>query len=124
MKKEIPVNIVEEDTTRYETKEEFETYKTIEEKEIRYKEYAIYTIIILLVIGLFSLFASDWFDIEKERKAILIQEEIKLKKVKAEKEVLLQKVRQILATENQINKCIELNSNTGSLTDCDLLFNK
>lgn len=124
MKKEIPVNIVEEDTTRYETKEDFETYKTIEEKETRYKEYAIYAIILLLVIWLFSLFASDWFDIEKERKAILKQEEIKLKKVKSEKEILLQKVRQILATENQINKCIELNSNTGSLTDCDLIFNK
>jgi hypothetical protein len=47
MKKEIPINIVEEDTTRYETQEDFETYKTIEERETSYKEYAIYAIIIV-----------------------------------------------------------------------------
>lgn len=124
MKKEIPINIVEEDNTRYETQEEFETYKTIEERETSYKEYAIYAIIILLVIGLFSLFISDGFDIEKERKSILKEEKNKLREVKIEKDILIKKIWHIISTEKQINKCIELNSNTWSIFDCDLIFNK
>lgn len=123
MKKEIPINIVEEDTTRYGTQEEFETYKTIEERETNYKEYAIYAIIILLVIGLLSLFISDGFDIEKERNKILKWEEIKKETIIKEKELLKEKYNKVLIQEKLNSKCIELNSTPWTLADCDILFN-
>ena len=123
MKKEIPVNIVEDNEDVIETYDHYDNEKE-DKKENKTIEYIVYAFIWLIVIFIFSLLFSDWFDIENERNKIIENENIKLEMTKKEREKLTYKLRIVILTEKQIEKCIELNSNTGSIIDCDLIFNK
>lgn len=124
MRKEIPVNIVEDNEDVIETYDPYDNEDEENKKENKTIEYIVYAFIWLIVIFIFSLLFSDWFDIEKERNKILENEAIKLEMTKKEREKLTDKLRIVILTEKQIEKCIELNSNTGAIADCDLIFNK
>lgn len=103
-----------------------ETNKNLEMEEkifpIMKIEYLLYVLVTLMWIFLFS--KIWWQDLESQRQDIIKHEEIKLEKVLVQEKDLVQRILKVKATKEQIKKCIELNSNTWSVTDCDLFFNK
>ena len=113
--KEIPVREVSEEEINRNIKQELHSSFTL-------KEIILFLVCFIIIFSLISLiFKSN--DIEKQRQNILKQAETRLSLVDDNIQELTIRIRKETQIKLRLEKCIELNSNTGSLVDCDLFLN-